>query len=80
MGWSVNLGNLGINKRDKSRCQCDDGDNADEVVDATMECGLNYLRLLLYANAHHINVLKHLSMSNMDAGSSLRLLSTSTLT
>jgi hypothetical protein len=27
-----------------------EGENADEVVDTTMQCGYNYLRLLLYAN------------------------------
>jgi hypothetical protein len=37
-------------QNDKSRCQCNKGDNADEVVDAAMECGYNYLRLLRYAN------------------------------
>ncbi len=65
---------------DKSRCQHDEGDNADKVVDAAMECGYNYLRLLLYASWLHMNVLKYLLMSNMDVGSSLRWLSASTLT
>ncbi len=39
-----------ICQRDKSRHQCNEGDNADEVVNAAMECGYTYLRLLLNAN------------------------------
>ncbi len=35
---------------DASRCQLDKGNNADEVVEAAMECGYYYLRLLLYDN------------------------------
>ncbi len=56
------------------------GDNADEVVDAAMKHGYNYLRLLPYANQQPINVLKYLLMSNKNVGSSLRWLSVSTLT
>jgi hypothetical protein len=67
-------------QHDESQCQRDKGNNPDEVVNATIEYGYNYLRLLLYANGQHINVLKHLLMSNMDAESSLRWPSTSTLT
>jgi hypothetical protein len=59
-------------QRDKSQRQHDEGTNVDEVVDAAMECGYGYLRLLLYANWPHFNVLKHLSIANMDVGSSLR--------
>ncbi len=49
-------------------------------ANATMECGYSYLRLLLYANWQHINVCKHLIMSNVEVGSSLRWLSASTMT
>ncbi len=35
---------------DESRRQRDEGNNADKVLGATMECGYNYLRLLLYDN------------------------------
>ncbi len=38
----------------KSWCQRNAGDNTVEVIDATVECGYNYLRLLLYANWQHI--------------------------
>ncbi len=41
-------------QRNKSWHQVDKGDNTDEVVDASVECGYNYLRLLLYANWQHI--------------------------
>ncbi len=65
---------------DESQCQHDEGNNTDEVVDTAMECGYNYLELLLYANWQHINVLNYIVMSIMDAGSSLRWPSASTLT
>ncbi len=66
-------------QHDESGRQRNEGDNADEVVNATMECGYSYLRLLLYTNWQHINVCKHLIMSNMEVGSSLRWLSASTM-
>ena len=37
--------------------KCNEGNNTDEVVDATMECEYNCVRLLLYAKEQHINVL-----------------------
>jgi hypothetical protein len=49
-------------------------DNVDKVVNVAVECGYNYVRLLLYAHGLNINVFKHLLMSDMDAGSSLRWL------
>ncbi len=67
-------------QHDKSRRQCDKGDNADKVVNAAMECGYTYLRLLLYANWQHINVCKQLIMSYMKVQSSLRWLTASTMT
>ncbi len=69
-GWQCQ--HIWQHQRDESPRQLNKGDNANEVVDAAMECGFNYLSLLLYANWPHINMLKHLSMSNMDVGSSLR--------